>query len=204
MEVRNLVSRHSIGRERRKTDGGESTNEAVEAPTRPVMARPRLQVAIASAPKPARVCYRFGKQSHKRANCMEKLCNRCNRRGHAGDVRPMSKERALLTETGEVGARVDVCEDGTVQASAFKVEETGEYGGGFGRMGDGELVWPVGDEAWICNSGASTHMTLSADLMISCRQCNLKLRIADGTNRSIERYGEITFLFRPKNDLVGV
>lgn len=42
--------------------------------------------------------------------------------------------------TGEVGASVDVGEDGTVQASAFEAEETGEYGGGFGRMGDGSSL----------------------------------------------------------------
>ena len=38
-----------------KADGGESTNEAVEVPTRSVVARPRLPVAMASAPKPPKV-----------------------------------------------------------------------------------------------------------------------------------------------------
>ena len=38
-----------------KTDGGESTVEAVEAPTRWVVARPQLPVAMAAAPKPPKV-----------------------------------------------------------------------------------------------------------------------------------------------------
>ena len=42
--------------------------------------------------------------------------------------------------TGEVGARDDDGEDGTVQDSAFKVEETGEYDDGLGRMRDGEVA----------------------------------------------------------------
>ena len=46
---------------------------------------------------------------------------------------------------GGVGARVDAGKDGTLQASAFKAEVTGEYGDGFGRMGDGELAWQEGD-----------------------------------------------------------
>ena len=38
-----------------KADVGESTDEAVEAPTRSVVARPRLRVAMAAAPKPPKV-----------------------------------------------------------------------------------------------------------------------------------------------------
>ena len=57
--------------------------------------------------------------------------------------------------------------DGSAQASAFK----------------------VGDEAWICDSGASTHMTPSADCMLNYREYNLKLRIADGSTRSMESRG---------------
>ena len=38
-----------------KADGGESMVEAVEALTRWVVARPRLPVAIAAAPKPPKV-----------------------------------------------------------------------------------------------------------------------------------------------------
>ena len=86
--------------------------------------------------------------------------------------------------------------DGSAQASAFKVEETGECGTG--------STWQVGDEAWICDSGASTHMTPSADCMLNYRECNLKLRIADGSTRSIEGYGDVRFVFRSGNGLVQV
>ena len=54
-----------------------------------------------------------------RANCTEKLCSRCNGWEHTADVCPLSKEEAVLAVTTEVGARVDVSEDGTAQASAF-------------------------------------------------------------------------------------
>ena len=45
-------------------------------------------------------------------------------------------------------------------------------------------------------------MTPSADCMINYRECNLKLRIADGSTRSIEGYGDISFVFRSGNGLV--
>ena len=51
-----------------------------------------------------------------------------------------------MTVTGEIGARFDVGEVGTVQASAFKAEETGIFDG-FRGIGDGELAWQVGGEA---------------------------------------------------------
>ena len=47
-------------------------------------------------------------------------------------------------------------------------------------------------------------MTPSADCMINYRGCNLKLRIADGSTRSIEGYGYIDFVFRSGNGLVQV
>ena len=106
--------------------------------------------------------------------------------------------------TGEVGASIDIGENVTVQASAFKAEETGEYGDGLWRRGDGELALYVGNKAWICDSSASTRMTTSADHMINYRKCNLKLRIANGTTRSIEGYGDINFVFRSGNGLVDV
>ena len=70
-------------------------------------------------------------------NCTEKLCSRCDGRRHIGDVYPTSEKEAVLAMTGEVGARVDVGEDRTVQASAFKAGETGEHGNGFGKVGMG-------------------------------------------------------------------
>ena len=100
--------------------------------------------------------------------------------------------------------RARVVVGSTVQASAFKAEETGEDGGGFSRMGDGELAWQVVDEAWICYSGASTHMTPSADHVIDYKECNLKLRIADDTTRPIEGCGDINFVFRSGNCLADV
>ena len=50
------------------------------------------------------------------------------------------------------------------------------------------MAWQVGDEAWICDSAASMHMTPTADTMTNDKERNLKLRIADGTTRSIEGY----------------
>ena len=117
------------------------------------------------------------------------------------DMQPMprtgthSKEDAVLAVSTKAGATDDEG-DGSAQASAFKVEETGECGTG--------STWQVGDEAWICDSGASTHMTPSADCMLNYRECNLKLRIADGSTRSIEGYGDVRFVFRSGNDLVQV
>ena len=55
-------------------------------------------------------------------------------------------------------------------------------------MGRVESAWQVGDEAWICDSGASTYMTPSADYMINYIECNLKLRVTDGSTRWIEGY----------------
>ena len=39
-------------------------------------------------------------------------------------------------------------DDSTVQASAFKAEETGECSGDLGKMGEGESAWQVGDDIW--------------------------------------------------------
>ena len=47
---------------------------------------------------------------------------------------------------------------------------------------------------WLCDSGASIRITPSADGMINYRECNLKLRIADGSTRMTEEYGDILFL----------
>ena len=68
-----------------------------------------------------------------------------------------------------VAVSIDHGGDGTVQVSAFKAEETGECSD-VGRMGEGERAWQVGDDAWLCDSGAFTHMTPSADSMINHRK----------------------------------
>ena len=59
--------------------------------------------------------------------------------------------------------------DGTVQASTFKADEAGECSDVLVRMGEGEPAWEVGDQAWLCDSGVSTHMTHSAECMINYR-----------------------------------
>ena len=163
-------------------------------------------------------CYRCGKKDHWKADCTAKLCsrcqgrahtadacpvsaekrcNRCNGRGHAADVCPSSKEEAVLAVSN------NDCDDGTVQASVINAEEAGECSDVLRRMREGESAWRV-DEAWLCDSGASTHMTPSADCMINHRECILKLRIADGSTRSIEGYGDINFVFRSGNGHVQV
>lgn len=100
---------------------------------------------------------------------------------------PTSKDKAVLAVTSEVGAGGNDADDGAAQAYAFKAEETGEGGNVLSRMGNGELAWQVGDEAWNCDSGASTDMTPSAGRMTSYyRKCILKLRIADGSTRLVK------------------
>ena len=59
--------------------------------------------------------------------------------------------------------------DGTVQASTFKADEAGECSDVLVRMGEGEPAWQVGDQAWLCDSGSSTHMTPSAECMTNYR-----------------------------------
>ena len=54
-----------------------------------------------------------------------------------------------------------------VEASAPKAGETGECSHVLGKKGKGGSAWQVGDEARLCDSGASTHMTPSADGMIN-------------------------------------
>ena len=60
-------------------------------------------------------------------------------------------------------------DDGTVQGSAFKADEAGECSDVLVRMGEGEPAWEVGDQAWLCDSGSSTHMMHSAECMINYR-----------------------------------
>ena len=79
----------------------------------------------------------------------------------------------MLAVTGEVGAGVGVGEDGTAQASAFKTKVTGEHGDVFGKMGDRELAWQLGDEARVCVRDASTRTAPSANHMVHCRECDL-------------------------------
>lgn len=146
-----------------------------------------------------RPCFKRGKKSHRIANCTQKLYNNCNRRGHTADVCPTRKEEAVWVLTRKIGARNDDGDNGTVQASTFKAEETGGCSGGLGRMEDGELAWQVGDDTWVRDSGASTQMTLSTDRMTNYQECGLNLRIADGRTHSIKGCGDINFEYRSGN-----
>ena len=47
-------------------------------------------------------------------------------------------------------------------------------------------------------------MTPSEDGIIYCRECSLKQRTADGSTRTIERYDNVSFVFRSGNGLVRV
>ena len=135
-------------------------------------------------------CHRCGKKGHWRIDCAEELCSRCHGRGHAADICPTSKEEAVLA------ASDDDDDYDTVEASAFKTGETGECSNVSGRKEEGEAAWQAGDEAWLCDGEASTHMAPSADGMTNYRECNLKLRIANGSTHTIEGYGDIIFVFR--------
>ena len=151
---------------------------------------------IAEGSTPEVRCCRCGKKDHLKADCASKLCsrcqgrghtadvcpmstekrcNRCNGRGHAVDAYPSSKEEAVLAVSSEVGAMDDDGDDGATYASALKAEETGECSDVLGRKGEGKSAWQVGDEAWLCDSGPSTHMTPTADCMINYRECNLRI-----------------------------
>ena len=102
-------------------------------------------------------CRRCGRRGHWRIDCTEELCSRCHGRGHAADVCPTSKEGAVLA------ASDDDDDSDADEASAFKARETGKCSNVSGKKGDGVSAWQVGDEASLFDSGASTHMTPSAD-----------------------------------------
>ena len=91
-------------------------------------------------------CYRCAKEGYIRANRPDKLCSRCNGREHTADVCPTSEEEAVLAMTGQVGARVDVSEDGTVQASAFEAEMTRQHTLTTGVAGDGRTETRVSSQ----------------------------------------------------------
>ena len=143
-------------------------------------------------------CQRCGKKGHWRIDCTEELCSRCHGRGHAANVCPTSKEEAELATSD------DDDDSDAVEASAFEARETDKCRNISDKKGEEESARQVGDEAWLCDSGASTHMTPSADDMIDYRECNLKLRVADGSTRTIQGYGDNNFVFRSRNGLVRV
>ena len=183
------------GHRGRQERGGQGTNEDGDGSAAPASGDGSSAKSADGGTSLVR-CHRCGKKDHWRIDCAEELCSRCHGRGHAADVCPTSKEEAVLA------ASDDDDDYDTVEASAFKTGETGECSNVSGRKEEGEAAWQVGDEAWLYDGGASTHMTPSADGMANYRECNLKLCIADGSIRTIEGYGDIDFVFRSGNDLV--
>ena len=91
-----------------KADGWGSTDEAAEAPTRTVVTRPRLPVAMIPTSNHRRWCPServlqvWQGRPDIRANRTEKLCSRCNGRGYTTDICP----------TSDVGGRGCAGDDG--------------------------------------------------------------------------------------------
>ena len=96
--------------------------QAVEGPTKTVVARPRLPVTMAAAPKPPKVVPQCeGPTCVARNAILGPTARRsCAAAAMNEGTLPMSTpEEAVLVVMGEVGARVDVSEHGTAQVSAF-------------------------------------------------------------------------------------
>ena len=152
----------------------EDMNGAVKAPTKTVVARPAIEATprTAAAPKPMKEMPARGGVFHVWIKgpsglqfCTVKLCSRCHGRGKTAALCPTANGNAVLAVMRQVGEGLDIVsddsDDDALQVSAFKTEETVKCDGAVRKMGGGELAWQVGDEAWIFDSGASTHMTPS-------------------------------------------
>ena len=185
------------GRRGRQGRGGKGTNKDGGGPAAAACGDGSSAKAADGGTSEVRG-HKCGKKGHWRIDCALEICSRCHGRGRAADVCLTSKEEAVLATSDD-----DDVSD-TAEASAFKARETGKCSNVSGKKGEGESAWQVGDEAWLCESGASTHMTPSADGMINYIECNWKLRIADGSTRTIEGYGDINFAFRSGNGLVRI
>ena len=123
-------------------DEGDSTDEAVEAPTRTGVARPRLLVAMTAAPKPPAEVLQCASVIGVAGRAIERVTAWRSYAtdakdggtlpmpaprpwidevdatdGHGADVCPSSKEEAFMAVANEVGARDDDQEEGTFQAS---------------------------------------------------------------------------------------
>ena len=106
------------GRRGKHRRGGRSTNEVGGGSVAVADGYGRSSKATECSSL-MRGCRRCRKEGDISVNCTETLFGLCNGRGHTADVCPTLTEEAVLAVTGEVGARVDVSEDGTGQASAF-------------------------------------------------------------------------------------
>ena len=144
-----------------KANGDDSQDERETTSRRPVVARSRLLVAMAAAPKPPAEVFQWGsvidvarrvigratarrryaadaKDGGHSADAYPTFMHRWGRnngRGHDAGVCPSWKEEAVLAVASDVGARDDNQEKGIIQASTFKAEETGKNGDGSKRSG---------------------------------------------------------------------
>ena len=179
------------GRRGQPGRGGKGTNEDDGGPAATAGGDGSSGRAAEGSIPEAR-CYRCGMKGHLKADCTGELCSRCHGRAHTADVsplpmsgpRPRRSDAAVATDGGTLlisaprrkkklcwRCRNDDGDDGTVQASAFMAEDADECSNDLGRLEDRESAWQVGDEAWLCNRGTSTHMTPRADGMINYREC---------------------------------
>ena len=108
-----------------------------------------------------------------------KLCNGYDGPVHAADACPTAKDDAVMAVASKIRARGDEQEEGMVQTPPFQAEETWE---GSDSSGERKSARKVEDETWIYDSGASTHMTPSADYILKYRECNLNIRIVAGSS----------------------
>lgn len=138
------------------TDDGKHADEAMEAPKRSFVGTPRPTGGDGGSERnfSANGCCTGGKRDHIIADCAEKLCRRCSRWGHTSDdVCATEKEDIVLAVTGQVRARDDRGDDGTIRFSGFQGRrDTSVWYDAVRRMRGGELAWQVQDEAWVCDS----------------------------------------------------
>ena len=145
-----------------KAGDGERTDDAVEAPTRTVVARPQpaaggdgSNATAADCSTPARGCYRYGQKGHRIADCTEKLliCSRCNGRGHTTQCLPTSNEEPALAVTSEVWARPTTVTmvRSRLQLSRPKRQSSAMMWSAEWGMEGCHSRYQVGDEAWICD-----------------------------------------------------
>ena len=106
------------GRRGKHRRGGRSTNEVGGGSAAVADGYGRSAIATECGAL-IRGCCRCRKEGDISVNCTETQFSRCNGRRHTADACPTLTEEAVLAVTEEVGARVDVSEDGTAQASAF-------------------------------------------------------------------------------------
>ena len=206
------------GRRRQQERRGESTNEDGGGSAAAASGNGSSGKVTEGSTPEAR-CYMCERKDNLKANCTRVLCSRCPGRGYPTGVCPASTEKRCSVCHGRGTLLISVphrkkklswpCRTTTVMMVQSRLQLSRPKGQAsavmfWGRMGEGETAWQVGDEAWLCDSGASAHMTPSADGMVKNREQNSKARIADVSTLSIKRYGDINFVFRSGNVLMHV